>query len=239
MTTAGDLINKAMRRAGVLGVGQTLQAQDTTDALADLNQMLAQWAQKRGVVYHLVDTGVVCTGLASYTVGPGQQFNITRPARIEAAYIRQLVPASPTPVDFPLYIIESYEEYSRLALKGLKASPSDSIFYDSGFPTGLLYPWPVPSNQFELHVLTKAVLPQFATVADNIVLPPEYADAIDWNLRARYRSAYRLPMDPYVIGQAKAALATIKRANFQPDRLRMPYAVRSRGSYNILSDQGR
>lgn len=238
MATAGDLILKAMRRSGVLGVGQSLQAQDTSDALADLNQMLAQWAHRRWLVYHLVDTAFQCTGATSYTVGPGQNFNIARPDRIEAAFLRQTAPAGPLPVDFPLFIIESYEEYSRITVKSLNASPSNSIFYDSGFPTGRVYPYPIPNTQFQLHLLTKAVLPEFGGLSEEIILPDFYADAIDWNLRARFRSAYRLPIDPYIIGQAKAALGTIRRANLQLTRLVMPSTVGRDSRYNIYSDQG-
>jgi hypothetical protein len=33
MTTAADIINLALKDSGVLGIGQTAQAEDTTDTL--------------------------------------------------------------------------------------------------------------------------------------------------------------------------------------------------------------
>jgi hypothetical protein len=41
LPTAGSIINLALKTAGVLGVGQTPQAEDANDALTFLNMMLA------------------------------------------------------------------------------------------------------------------------------------------------------------------------------------------------------
>lgn len=240
MTVASDLINLALTDSGVLGVGQTAQAQDLTDTLRRLNMMISQWSQRRWLVYHLIDTAKVCTGAQSYTVGAGGDFNITRPAQIEAAYIRQIVPGTPTPVDFWLTQIPAREDYSQLALKGLVASPADRFYYDAGYPNGLVYPWPIPGAAYELHILTKAVLQQFAAVTDAVVLPPEYEEAIYTNLMVRLRAAYRLPADRVMIGLAKASLNTIRRANFQIGRLTLPRGLGNSGpGYNVFSDQGR
>jgi len=238
MTLASDLINLALTDSGVLGVGQSPQAQDTSDTLRRLNMMIAQWSQRRWLVYHLVDTGLVMTGAQSYTVGTGGDFNITRPAGIEGAYIRQVVPISPTPVDWWLDQCMSREEYSQICLKNMNASPSETFFYDSDYPLGRIYPWPIPSSSFELHILTRQVLQQFATVGDTVTLPPEYEEAIYANLMVRLRSAYRLPPDPGINGLAKASLNTIRRANFQIGRLNLPQTLyHGGGGYNILGDR--
>jgi hypothetical protein len=65
-----DLITLALKKAGVVGVGQTPEAEDTNDAFSDLNMMLGQWNRRRWLVYHLLDVAKVSTGAASYTVGP-------------------------------------------------------------------------------------------------------------------------------------------------------------------------
>lgn len=238
MTQLSDIVNLAFKDAGVFGTGQTPSSDDQADALRRVNQMISQWNRRRWLVYHLVDNGFSCTGARSYTVGAGGNFNITRPDRIEAAYIRQLVPTNPTPIDWGLEEITSFEEYSKIAIKTLAASPSEYFFYDSGFPLGTIYPWPIPSNQYELHILTKAVLQQFAGTADALVLPPEYEEAIYLNLAVRLRMAYRLPADPVLIGLAKAALNTIRRSNFQIAPLRMPKGVTRGPAYNIYADRG-
>lgn len=238
MTVLADLINLAFKDSGVFAIGETPQAEDTADALRRTNQMISQWNRRRWLVYHLIDSFCTCTGAQSYSVGAGGDINVARPDKIEAAYIRQLVPTNPTPVDWPLRPINTYEEYSEIAIKTLAASPSEYFFYDSGFPNGKLYPWPVPSSQYELHILTKAVLTAFTTVNDALNLPPEYEDAIYLNLVVRFRMAYRLPPDPMANGLARAALQTIRSSNFQIQRLKMPRGIARGPAYNVYSDQG-
>jgi hypothetical protein len=238
MTTAADLINLSLKDSGVLGTGQVAQADDLADALTRLNLMISQWSTRRWLVYHLVDTACACTGATSYTVGTGGAFNVARPDRIEAAYIRQIVPSQPTPVDWYLEQITSREDYAKLTLKTMAASPSDRFFYDSDYPNGVLYPWPIPSSSYELHILTKAVLQQFANTGTTVQLPPQYEEALYLNLVVRNRAAYQLPENKVFTGLAKAALKTIRTSNFQISRLRMPLPIRRGPAYNVYSDQG-
>lgn len=64
--------------------------------------MLAQWSRKRWLVFHLVNTALTSTGAQSYSVGPGGDFDMPRPDRLGAAYIRRLISGASNPVDFPL-----------------------------------------------------------------------------------------------------------------------------------------
>jgi hypothetical protein len=238
MTTAADLIAQALKIAGVIGVGQAAAAEDTNDALLHLNQMISQWNRKRWLVYHLIDAALTSTGAQSYAVGTGGDFNIPRPDRLEAAYFRQLVNDAPNLVDYPLTILASREDYSRIRLKTLSTWP-ETIFYDAAYPMGLVYPHPVPmAGLFELHLVTKDTLGQFATPATAVSLPPEYLAALLWNLAVRLRSAYQMPPDAVAVAVAKDALAVIRNANTQIPRLRMPSTVVTGAPYNIFSDGG-
>ena len=108
-TTALDIITLAFKDAGILGVGQSLLAEDVNDALIRLNMMISQWRVKRWLVWHLVDRSVVSTGAQSYTVGPGGDINVTvRPDKLERAFFRMLPGGSGTQaVDYPLQILLS------------------------------------------------------------------------------------------------------------------------------------
>lgn len=238
MTTAAALINLAFKDSGVLGVGQTPRAEDTNDALLRLNLMIGQWSRRRWLVYCLVDSSVVCDGSLRYSVGAGGDINITRPDRIEAAYIRQVNASPQTPIDWPLELIESREEYSQIAIKTLAAAPSEYLFYESSFPLGYIYPWPLPNDQYSVHILTKAVLQQFAAVSDNVLLPPEYEHLIYVALVNQMRGAYRLKPDPYYIGLQKAAFSTIRKSNFQVGRLSLPPGINKGPAYNVYADRG-
>jgi hypothetical protein len=43
MTAVGDIINRAMKDAGVIAAGETAPAEDAADALAALNDIIVQW----------------------------------------------------------------------------------------------------------------------------------------------------------------------------------------------------
>ena len=236
MTTPNDIILSALKKAGILGVGQSASAEDINDAFNDLNDMLASWQRKRWLIWHDVDVSKVSTGATSYTVGIGGDFNIARPDKLEAAYIRQ-ISTTGNQIDYNLRIIPSYEDYSMIPLKSLTAF-TGKIFYDSGYPLGKVYPYPIPNaGLYELHLILKEQLGQFANLTQVLNIPLEYIPAMKWNLAIRLMASYKLPVDASIVALAKDSLNVIRMANAQIPKLRTPSAIINRGVYNIYSDQ--
>jgi hypothetical protein len=235
-TTPSDLITLALKTANVVGVGQTPAAEDMNDSFNLLNMMLAQLQRRRYFIYQLITTGFQATGQLSYTVGPDGNFNIPRPSKLESAFFRQNV-NTPLPVDYPLEILRSTEDYNRISIKNLNAFPRYA-FYDMAYPVGNLFVWPVPNNMYEIFITTMLQLQQFQTINDTLALPPEYSAALMWNLTLELYPFYGLPTDPVVAGKAKASLDVIKEANAAIPQLQLPPSVRpQRGStYNIYGD---
>ena len=237
MTTANDIITQALKKAGVLGVGQTALAEDVNDAFNDLNDMIAQWNRKRWVMWHLVATSFVSTGAQSYTVGPGGNFNIARPDRLEDAYFRQLIASNPNQIDYPLEILEAREDYDKIALKTLSTFPS-YIFYDAANPMGSVYPWPViPASLYSLFIVTKETLLQFATLTTALVAPPEFVAAMKWNLATRLCVSYQQPVSEDLKRLASDSLNVIRNANTQIPRLQVDPTLIRPGLFNIYFDQ--
>jgi len=224
ITTPVELIHLCLKTAGVVGVGQEPDFEDTNDVFVILNSLIGQWNRERFLVYHLIDTAVESTGAQFYTIGAGGDFNVPRPDRLNAAYMRLLPVQGSQPFDFPLSLIESREDYSSISLKKLSTFPN-SVFYDSDWPLGKIYFWPVPGANLEMHVVIKEHLVQFPTLTTPITLPPEYLDALIWNLTVRIRPLYQLPPDPTTVALARNALAVIRMANTQISQLRMPASV--------------
>jgi hypothetical protein len=233
-----DIITLALKKAGVVGVGQTPEAEDTNDAFSDLNMMLGQWSRRRWLVFHLVDVAKVSTGAASYTVGPGGDFNVVRPDRIESAFVRFLLPPAVSRPDYSLRVITAMEEYGAIGVKSVMGPPG-SVFLDTGFPIGTLYPWPIPqAGLYEIHLLFKADLAGFANLTDDINLPPEYQEAILYNLAVRLAASYKSGLDPVVVAIAKSSLNTVRNSNVQIPELRMPAALVGGSPYNVYTDRG-
>lgn len=238
MTTGVDICTSALLKARVTGVGNPPDAEQLSRAFSLLNDMLALWSSQRWLTYHLLDFGIVCTGAQFYTIGPAGDINVTaRPDRIESAYIRIL--GGGLPVDYPLTPILAREDYSRVALKTMVSQP-DSYFYDSDFPLGKIYPVPIPKAAiYELHVTTRVIMPQLAKSTDAIALPPEYFEAVKWNLARRIRAEWGYKADKEINTLAQNGLNVIRSSNVQVATLQIPAGLsRGGGAYNFYSDRG-
>lgn len=240
MTTWTQIVNLALRDSGVAPAGLTPNAQMQQDALFRMQMMIDEWRANRLYVYHLVDLPLICTdGKQSYTVGPGGDFNVPREPNVEDAFLRQVVPSTGTPVDFPLFVTRTRQDYDQIRLKSLRASPSSMLFYDAGWPLGAVYPWPIPSSNFELHIIMRAVLDNYwmdPTLTIN--LPNEYNRAIYANLVVNLCAAHRKPVHKVFERMATVTMKTIKRANTQVPLLQQPQGLTRGPKYNIFSDQG-
>lgn len=241
--TVNDVVTAALKRSGILGLGQTMDGSDILDAQNDLADMLAQWNVKTWLTFDKLDVGFVSTGISAvgYTVGPGGNFNVTpRPDRIEAAYVRQIVNAG-QPVDQPLRVISSREDYSRVALKQLISFPK-AVFLDTASPVGniFVYPWP-NAALYEIHIIIKNAFPLTLPLNLSLAgLPAECRAAMKFNLARRLRQSYGkgLRPDPELNAMAQDALDTMRYSHIQVPELTIPAAALGRGAkYNIFSDQ--
>lgn len=243
-TTVRDLCVAALQDSGYLGVGQTALKDSIVDAWQRLQWMLQQWTRNRWMVYHLVNIGVTSTGATSYSVGPGGDYDTgagtVRPARIESAFIRQLQYSPGNQVDTPLEILQSREDYDKVGLKSLVSYPG-AVFLDTGWPLATLYIYPVPSaGIYAVHITVMGALPQaFSNLSNVLSMPYEYYQAIVSNLALRLRARYQLGSFPgdELPRIAKSGLDTIKGANTQISRLRLPNLTDASNAYNIFSDR--
>lgn len=236
--TPNDLILLALKQTNVLGVGQSASAEDLNDCFALLNMMLAQWQRRRYAVFHLKNVSFQCDGRQFYTIGPGGDFDMPRPSKVESAFFRQVVPSTPNQIDYPLEIIRAREDYDRIYLKDMQSFPQ-YLFYESDYPLGKVYAWPVPSALYELHLTIFDPLQTFATPYDEIQLPPEYAEAIMYNLALRIYPLYGLQVNPAVAQLAKASMNILEASNVQVPRLKTPASLTRSGVYNPYADRVR
>jgi hypothetical protein len=236
----GQLLTNALQDGGIVGIDEDIEPAVLTRAFRQINWLIAQWARKRWLVYSLTDLAVISTGALTYNVGAGQPFNINpRPDRLEYAFLRFLNNGAPAqfPVDIPLDIIQSPEDYSRIPVKTV-GTIAWRIFYDTQWPIGIIKPWPVPQQgQYEIHIGIKTVLPRFANENQPINFPPEYEAALNWCGARRFRASYQMPADPEVNSLARDALNTMRLANQQMGVVQMPAALRRRGrAYDYRGD---
>jgi hypothetical protein len=229
--TFGALILNALRDGGIVGEDESPQQAQINRGFTHAQWLLSQWARKRWLTYRLAEYSFISTGALNYPVGKGQTIDINpRPDRLEYAFLRFINQGQPAqfPVDIPIEIIQSREDYSRITVKTIGTLPW-RIFYDPEWPTGTLFPWPVPqASIYEVHLGFKNVLPRPQSINDKINFPPEYEAALNWCLARRMRAAYQLAVDPDINALARDALNSIRLANQAVGVLRMPRALRGR-----------
>ena len=130
--------------------------------------------------------------------------------------------SGPNAVDLKLTIIEAKEDWAAVTIKDLHSVPA-AVFYDSAYPIGLIHFWPVPpANAYEMHLVVKATLPVPVSIDALLNLPPEYLDAVVNNLACRIIVLNGGQISPFLLGQARASLETIRMANSQIPLLSMP-----------------
>jgi hypothetical protein len=190
------------------------------------------------MVWALVDTAITSTGAQSYSVGPGGNISsIPRPDRLEDAFFRQTIQSQPNQIDYPLQIIQARETYDQIALKQLSSFPS-YIFYDSAFPLGNIYPWPIPQSAiYEIHIVTKEAIAVFSSLGQILAMPPEHIPCMKWCLAEILRASYQLGEDKEITKMAKKSRNIIRNANTQIPNLTMPNDLIRPGIYNPYSDQ--
>lgn len=240
LPTALSVVTAALKKAGLWSIGTTPDGSDISDALSDLNDMLAAWNEERWMVWHLIDVAFVANNTTPFTVGPNGNFNVfPRPTRIEYAYTRQLNVAG-TPIDTPLAVTHAREDYSRLALKGLVAFPK-SAFYDAASPMGNLFVYPIPNASiYEIHIVLRDTWPVVIGANTSFAnFPPHAIPAMKFNLARILRQAYGKGRNPDNELNTLAAgyLETLRNSQTQVPELLMPKLLVRPGLYNIFSDQ--
>src|ERR1700689_5337262 len=86
------LLTQALMIGGIVGIDESIEQPILNLAFNVANDMIAQWQHERYMVYRLEDYGFASTGVETYTVGVGQNYNINpRPDRLEFAFLRQVV----------------------------------------------------------------------------------------------------------------------------------------------------
>lgn len=163
-----------------------------------------------------------------------------RPPKIESAFLRQIQIASPNQVDYPMRILQSMEDYNRIALKSLQSFPG-CVFLDSAFPLGNLFCYPVPQSAiYSINVtIMQQLQTSFLTTSSVLNLPAEYFSAIMYNLAMRLRTTFSIPTFPGDVlpGMARNSLNVLRGPNTQVAQLALPPELTRVGIYNIFSDR--
>lgn len=210
-----ELAIDALTIIGQLGTGQTMSPEQASQCLRFANRMIQKWSTQRYMLYNVETRQYALTsGTQDYTVGPtGAMFTAPRPVFIQAAQIA--LPGSSMDVD--LNILDNIK-WGAIRDKGATCSanglPQD-IWVEYRYPNFAFHIWPKPGNAADIKLAAWELLQQFATIFDELSLPPGYEEAIVKNLAMYLASAYDMTPSPELTQEAADGLIEIQKINAQ------------------------
>jgi hypothetical protein len=207
--SAIDLITQAMKVVGIIssGVGETPTADEATDGLYNLNDLIESMSVDNLMVYGAADeVFTLSPGNATRTIGPTGDYVTVRPVRISSAYTTY------GGVDFPVQLI-GQEEYGYIPLKTQTCQIIEKLAYVNDFPNGILSMWPTPSEAVPLTISIDRILSSVPNVATMISLPPNYLNYMKHALGIKLAPDYGVTPSQDVYEIARTSRAALKRAN--------------------------
>lgn len=201
------IIAAAMRKLGAIATNENPTAAELADGLTSFNDVLETLSTEGLSVWETaVDTFNLTVNQPSYTIGPGGNFNTTRPVAITNAY------CTLTGVDFPVQI-DPYSVYQDIPVKNIGGGPVSRMSYVNDTPLGLIYVFPVPSVAMTLSLDIQTILTAAANVATSVSYPPGYARMLQYQLMAELAPDLGRELTPTQIALMTSTKAAVKRSN--------------------------
>lgn len=224
MATASSIITRALKMAGIIDAIEAASAEELSDGLESLNELLAGMSIARGLISAQVTEALTLTnGDGIYSIGSGADLSTTRPLRIESAYITS------NGVDSPLGI-GSRNDYNEIPDKTTQGTPSD-IYYDQAFANGDLRFYPVPDAAYVVTVSSWKPISQVSAVGDDVSMPDYLLAYIKVSLAINLATEYRQPVSEVWYSQKSDLEAKMRSLHRQPARAR--FDMTTAQPYNI------
>jgi hypothetical protein len=222
MTTALDMLKRSMRLIGVIGIGETPEAEEAEDGLAALNGLVNSISNNRLLINALaLDSFALTSGDAIYTVGPAGDIATTRPMRVDdSSYIEK------GGLTYNLKQIDG-DEYNGIGDKGAQGDTPEYFWYRGDYPAGTLTFYPVPGTGCTLKLWSWKALATFPTLTTQASLPPGYEDMLVFNLAVVLAPEYQTEVPREVSRQAMLTKKRVKRTNTVAPTMSLPAAVTS------------
>ncbi len=208
MTTALQLVTSSLRKLGAVAAGEALDADEQSDALAALNQILESWNLKGLALFRRENAAyTLVPSQQAYSVGSGADFDGARPITLHSAFVTR------GGIDYPLAVL-TQEQWNDILQKSTQSEIPEGVYYEPTFPDGTMRFWPIPIEALTVTLAIDMQLAAIADINDELDFPPGYERALLYALAVDLAPEYpAVTLSQAVIDAASDALADIKRAN--------------------------
>lgn len=221
MTTAVDLIERAMRLLGVYAVGETISADEAQTGLVALNSLVDGLANTNLLIYvKSLDQITLVANQASYSIGPtGTDLVTTRPVEV-----MQSSNVTYQGVTYPL-TKWTLQDYNTISIKTIAGTPG-VLYPEMSYPDMTVYLWPAPGVAgMTLNLWSNKALSSFPALTTTVSLPPGWEKMLTFLLAEDLAAEFQVPVPAAVLKQASMIRKNIKRTNKQVPLMAMPYGI--------------
>jgi len=225
---AETYIKDALTEIGVTMPGADVDAGTLTWGLRKLNRMLDSMSADGLNLYKKTHENFpTIAGTPNYTIGPAGTINAARPTVIETAYVQDAAGES-TPIS-----VRPIHEYWLLSNRATEGEPV-SLYLDSTTPLSTIYLHYSPSTIYDVHIVSQKPLDTPATLATEVVLPPEYEEMLITKLSIRLAARYGIRISPELAVTSKETYSTMLARNLANTMKPVAISITgNRTTYNI------
>lgn len=232
---ASDIITNALTEIGVQALGESVDSDTSAFALNKLNRLLDNWNAEGNYLYATtVFQGTLTAEHNPHTIGlvansPDFTVTIARPQSLQKDNAN-LVLTDVTPNIFrPLNVVDD-AWWMNNPVPTLETQIPYYCYYNSSWPNGQIYLWPVPTKAYDIRLLFDTLLSSLA-LSDTFTMPPGYEDAVTLSLAESLLQNFPSPEGnasaQLVIGAAEKARERIRNANIETPTMSVDGSVQS------------
>lgn len=208
--TAFDIIQKALRVVGVVGLGDNIDPLVGQEALLVLNGLRAEWSLNVKN-YKKYDQTFTATSQKQFiTLGSSSTVSgdiLIRPNTVTDVILNS-GDVNNSNLNIKLQILP-YEMYREINVQNMYSLP-DKVYIDNEYPLQNLYFYPGLSSGWNIRVMGNAYMIDYENPSDSLVDPPEYFDALYLGLALKLAPMYGMNLSVNVQTQAASAIKHIK-----------------------------
>ena len=243
--TAQVLVERAIRALGRLGDGESATSTELSDGLAMLNELIESWNLDRLLIYQDAREEFSLTANRNpHTIGRSVNGSgngdlvATRPHAIQQASVI----LSPGNQEYEVDVL-NWEEWQAISQKDTTSNIPYSLWYESEFPLGKLWLYPVPTDPVTLVLYVWRQLSSGLELTDKLSVPQGYLRALRFNLAIDLSLDYGVVVSPTLDRLARATKAAVAKANntgpllMTPDSRVYPQSQLAGGGYNINTNR--
>jgi hypothetical protein len=204
MATVKDIITGALRLFRIYDQDHPIKL---ANGLKDFNEFLS--SLEEDIIFPTLESFSLTSGIVSYTMGNGGDFDTNRAISITSAYIRD--------ADNQDHVIDvdlAKVDYDKIVNKNCSIRPT-KLFFLYDYPLGTIYFNSAPQAE-TLYLTSLKPIANYTSIGDTIIQPPEFIKFLKYNLALDIAPTYGMVLDPTVVQQALFLKEIIRNRYSQP-----------------------